>query len=158
MSHLWVNMGAIYRQAGQYQAAESSYLQALALDEWQHSAMSNLVVLYGILGREQEQAYWRGRVENYRESNPYFYAELGDMAAERGEWGEALARYNQAIDLLPGDSQLLFTRGLIYYRLNDLDAAARDMSRAIELATLRSDIDRYQAQLEEVRQARLAGL
>jgi len=83
MSHLWVNLGAIYRQAGQYEAAENSYLQALALDDWQHSAMSNLVVLYGMQGREQERAYWHSRVENYQQSNPYYYAELEEVRKPR---------------------------------------------------------------------------
>jgi Flp pilus assembly protein TadD len=158
MSHLWVNLGAIYRLAGQYQAAETSYLQALALDEWQYSAMANLTVLYGLQGREQEQAHWQQRVEHYRQTNPYYYAELGEDAGQQGDWEQALRYYNRAIELLPGDSELLFARGLVYYQLDELNESARDLKKAIERASLRSDAQYYESYLEKVRRAQLAGV
>jgi len=157
MPHLWVNLGAIYRQSGQYQAAEDSYLQALALDDWQFSAMSNLAVLYELQGREAERAYWLERVEGYRRNNPYYYADLGDEAAAAGNWQAALGHYQRAIELHPDDSELLFARSMIYYQLDKLQAAAADLKRAIEYATLRSDIDSYQQQLDALRRAGLAG-
>ena len=157
MAHLWVNLGAIYRQSGQYPAAEDSYLQALVLDDWQFSAMSNLAVLYELQGRAAERAYWLERVEGYRRNNPYYFADLGDEAAAAGDWRAALGHYQRAIELHPDDSQLLFARSMIYYQLEDVPAAAADLKRAIEHATLRSDIDSYQQQLEQLRQAGLAG-
>ncbi|MCP5205415.1 MAG: tetratricopeptide repeat protein [Pseudomonadales bacterium] len=157
MPHLWVNIGAIYRQAGQYAVAERSYLQALALDDWQFSAMANLAVLYELQGREQERSQWLQRVEGYRRNNPYYYADLGDEAAAAGLWQEALGHYQRAVELQPDDSQLLFARSMIHFRLQDLPAAAADLRQAIEHATMRSDIDSYQAQLETLRQAGLAG-
>ncbi len=157
MSHLWVNLGAIYRQTGQYRAAEDSYLQALALDQWQFSAMSNLALLYERQGREAEQSYWQERVEGYRRNNPYYYAGLGDEAAAAGDWQAALEYYQRAVRLNPENSQLLFARSLIYYQLDNLEAAAADLKRAIEHATLRSDLDNYQWQLEQLRRAGVAG-
>ena len=62
-----------------------------------------------------------------------------------------------AIELHPDDSGLLFARSMIYYQLDDLPAAAADLKRAIEFATMRSDIDSYQQQLEALRRAGLAG-
>ena len=59
--------------------------------------------------------------------------------------------------LAPTDSHLLFSRGVIYYQLNEFDAATADIEKAIEMATLYSDIAQYQLQLEEVRKAQLAG-
>ena len=61
------------------------------------------------------------------------------------------------MELLPRDSNLLFSRGLIHYQLSNYDAAATDIEFAIELATLYSDIAYYQLQLDEVHRARLAG-
>jgi Flp pilus assembly protein TadD len=156
-SHLWANLGAIYRSSGQHREAEQSYLQALELDFTEYSAMTNLAVLYGLEGREEERDYWLERVEIHRRSNPYYHAWLGDEVAASGDWAAALKHYQRAVALAPGDSNLVFSRGLIYYQLKDYEAAARDMEEAIELATLQSDIAFYQLQLEAVRETQPVG-
>ena len=157
-SHLWVNLGAIYRLAGQHREAESSYLYALQLAPRERSAMNNLVVLYGIEGRHEEQAYWEERVAQYRDANPYYHAWLGDQAADSGDWQQALQHYQSARSLLPEDSRLLYATGQIHYRMQDLAGAYDYLRRAIEAATLRSDIERYQRQLDEVEQRQLAAI
>jgi len=156
-AHLWVNLGALYRTNGQHREAEQSYLQALDLDGSQYSAMTNLAVLYGLEGRQQEQEHWLGRVDRHRQANPYYHAWQGDEAAATGDWPAALVHYDRAVALLADDGHLLFSRGLIHYQLGDLDAAALDMERAIDVATLQSEIGDYRRQLDAVRKARLAG-
>lgn len=158
MAHLWVNLGAIYRSAHQYREAEGSYLQALELDPWSHPAMTNLAILYGLEDRQEDRAYWLGRVERYRQSNPFYHAWLGDQAGKAGEWPAALEHYEAAVELSPRDSGLRFARGMIHYQLDDLDAAAADIQRAIELATLRSEVESYQAQLARLRQEQLVAI
>lgn len=158
MTHLWVNLGAIYRAAGQPDAAEQAYFQALKLDPGEHSAMNNLMVLYADLGREDERAYWATRVERHRQSSPFFHAWLGDRAAEREAWEKALGHYRRAIELRPDDSRLLYALGMIEYRRGDFDAATRWIGRAIDRATLRGDIDHYRLQLETVRREATAAL
>ena len=155
-AHLWANLGALYRFAGQHTEAEQSYLQALELDFTEYSAMTNLAVLYGLEGREQEQNYWLAQVESHRRANPYYHAWQGDEAAAVGDWAAALGHYDRAVSLAPTDSYLLFSRGVTYYRLNDYDAAALNIEQAIKLATLHSDIVYFERQLEEVRKAQLA--
>jgi len=150
MSHLWVNLGAIYRRAGQHRAAESSYLYALELDGMERSAMNNLMVLYGLEQREEERAYWATRVDRYRDRNPYYHAWLGDQSAEEGDWRGALARYQEALALAPEDSELNFAVGLIYEQLQQPRAARRYLQQAIERANLRKDLEVYRAKLEEV--------
>jgi tetratricopeptide (TPR) repeat protein len=156
-AHLWVNLGAIYRMADQHRDAEDSYLYALQLDPWDRSAMNNLVVLYNIEGRDQDRDYWEQRVARYRDANPFYHAWLGDEAAAGGNWERALHYYEEALALLPDDSRLLYSTGLAHYELDQLDAAAGYIQRAISTATLRSDIDSYQLQLEQVQQ-QLAGI
>ena len=155
--HLWVNIGAIYRFAGQHREAEDSYLYALQLDPWDRSAMNNLVVLYGMEGRQDDRSYWEGRVAGYRDANPYYHAWQGDRAADGGDWEAALRFYKEALDLLPDDSHLLYSTGLIHYRLDDLREASVYIRRAMETATLRSDINAYKLQLEAVRRKQQAG-
>ena len=83
---------------------------------------------------------------------------MGDKAAEAEDWGEALQHYQKALKILPKESHLLYTTGLIHYQLQDLEAANKHISLAIEAATLRRDIDTYQMQLDVVKQEQLAKL
>jgi Flp pilus assembly protein TadD len=156
--HLWVNVGAVYRFAGQHREAESSYLYALQLDPWDRSAMNNLVVLYGMEGRQEDRNYWEKRVAVYRDANPYYHAWQGDMAVERGDWQQALDYYREALDLLPEDASLLYATGMIHYQLDQLQQASAYLQRAMETATLRSDQQSYQLQLDQVRREMLAGI
>jgi len=157
-AHLWVNLGAIYRFAGQHREAESSYLYALQLDPWDRSAMNNLVVLYGIEGRAQDRDYWQVQVAHYRDENPYYHAWLGDQAAEAQDWQAALRHYEEALALLPEDSRLLYAAGISHYQLDELADASTYIKRAIKTANLRSDIEAYQLQLDAVRRKQLAGI
>jgi hypothetical protein len=53
---------------------------------------------------------------------------------------------------------LLYTTGLIYYRLDQLQEASTYINRAIATATLYSDINTYKLQLDAVRRKQLAGI
>ncbi len=158
MSHLWINLGAIYRQAGQHREAESAYLYALQLDPSAHSAMTNLVLLYQLEDRPQAAALWEQRVAAYRDANPYYHAWLGEEAQAAGDSRRALRHYDRAIELAPGDSQLLFVRGQIHYDLGQFEAAEADMEQAIESARLRSDIEFYRQVLDRVRREQVVGV
>ena len=154
--HLWVNLGAIYRVAGQYDDAERSYFRALQIDRFDHSATNNLVVLYERQGREEEYAYWSERSRRYRDKNPYYHSWLGDLAAGKDDWPAALEHYQQAVKLMPQDSRLLYGLGIIHHQLGDFDEATRQITLAIERASLARDIEEYEVRLESVRDDQLA--
>jgi Flp pilus assembly protein TadD len=151
--HLWVNLGAVYRQADDPAAAEQSYFRALALDDRERSAINNLVVLYSSQGRDTERAYWVERLDRYRQQNPYYHAWLGDRAGERENWQQALAHYRRAVELQPDDSNLIYAVGLLHYRLDDYDAATVWITRAIDAASFRDEQNAYQVQLRAVERA-----
>ena len=158
MSLLWVNLGAIYRLAGQHEEAERSYFHALRLNAADRSAMNNLVVLYDLEGREADSKYWNDKVAYYRMRNPYYHAWLGDKAGEADDWSQALMHYTDALRLEPEGTQLQYEMGVIHYQLGDLEAAGRYMSMAIASATLRADIESYQTQLDAIRKEQIADL
>jgi Flp pilus assembly protein TadD len=158
MPHLWVNLGAVYRLAGQYREAEASYRYALELDPGDRSAMNNLAVLFGLEGREDERQLWLARIERYRQTNPYYHAWLGDQAGRLGDWREALRHYERAVRLLPEDSQLLYAKGLIHYELDEVREAADLIRRAIDKAALSSDREAYQHRLDLMKREALVGL
>ena len=148
IAHLWVNLGAVYRHAGQHRDAEASYLQALDIDQWDRSAMNNLAVLYHIEGDAEQMAYWERRVERYRQSNPFYYAWLGDKAGELKDWSGAARHYKTALEMRPDDSSLLFALGLIHSRLGENETAFEYIQQAIDTAKIYSDKKAYQQQLE----------
>ncbi len=154
LPYLWVNLGAVYRYAGQHAAAERSYLRALELDPGNHSAMNNLVVLYRMDGRDTALAYWEERVASYRDANPYFHAWRGDQAAQSGDWRSARDHYQRALELAPEDSRLLHALGLAHAELDEPALAGVYLRSAIEHAVLRSDIDNYAAQLRALQEGR----
>ena len=158
MSHLWVNLGAIYRSAGQNDAAEKAYFRALALDRADHSAMNNLMVLYDATGREEESAYWEERMHRYRLRNPYYHASLGDAAGERGDWDAAYEHYSRAVKLHAEDGQLLYALGLIEYKRGNFDAATQLIEQAIDAANFAVDERAYRIQLEAIREQSAAAL
>ncbi|MBE9537590.1 MAG: tetratricopeptide repeat protein [Proteobacteria bacterium] len=158
MSLLWVNLGAIYRLAGQHEEAERSYFHALQLNSADRSAMNNLVVLYDLEGREEESKYWNDKVAYYRMRNPYYHAWLGDKAGEADDWPQALMHYTDALRLEPEGTQLQYEMGVIHYQLGNLEDAARYMSMAIASATLRADVESYKTQLDVIRKEQLADL
>lgn len=157
MAHLWINLGAIYRVAGQYRAAEDSYQYALLLDPLERSAMNNLAVLYGIEGRREEHEYWQQKVVRYRQENPYYHAWLGEQASETGDWQVAVGYYEKALALAPADSRLLYALGLVHGELGETGAAADYLQRAIDNADQRADISTYQTELRRLRGARREG-
>jgi Flp pilus assembly protein TadD len=152
ISQLWVNLGAIYRYTGQDADAERAYFHALDIDQWDRSAMNNLVVLYGQQNRETERNYWEDRLRRYRDKNPYYHASLGDEAMEAGEWKEARDHYERAVDIHPKDGQLIYSLGLAEYQCGDLKAAEKLIEQAVDMASFPLERERYQVALRNIRE------
>lgn len=152
LSQLWVNMGAIYRHAGQYREAEQSYLHALEIDQHDRSAMNNLVVLYEAQGREEDSAYWNHRTRRYRLSNPYYHANLGDIAMDDGLWDTAYEHYLRAKKLQPRDGELLYSLGRAAHQRGDDDEALSLITEAIEHALYNGERERYRVELRSIEQ------
>lgn len=148
---LWINLGALYRTNGQHRDAESSYMKALALDSQAHSAMTNLAILYGLEGRQEERAFWLDKIDYYRQINPYYHAWRGEEAADQGEFALALEHYDEAVRLMPSDSTLFYARGLVYYRLNDFEGALSDIRQALMVATRRTEISFYETEMARIK-------
>jgi len=52
---------------------------------------------------------------------------------QRGQYDEAIATYNKALQINPNSAEAYIQRGVAYHRKGDLGAAQRDNDRAIEL-------------------------
>ena len=155
LAPLWVNLGVLYRQSDQFDAAEASYREALRLDPRDRSALTNLLSLYEQRGLEDKLRGLQDRVEKYQAANPFYHAYLGDLAFEEGDAASAIKHYEQAIALAPKNSGLLFVAGSIRFKSGDLDGAEKDFEAAADNASLGSDLALFERMLDEVRQTRL---
>ncbi|WP_375499501.1 tetratricopeptide repeat protein [uncultured Nostoc sp.] len=62
-----------------------------------------------------------------------FYVRLGDECFEKGEYSNAIANYNQALQVKSSDTDLYYKRGLAHYQIGDYEAAIIDYSQAIQI-------------------------
>lgn len=158
LSQLWVNLGAIYRYTGQYREAEQAYFHALEVDRFDRSAMNNLVVLYEVEGRNDEREYWLDRMRSYRERNPYYHANLGDVALQEQDWDEAYVHYKKARRLQPEDGAITYNLGIAAHRLGKSREAEKLVSKAIELAAFTVEKERYRIELRSIQKEQAASL
>jgi tetratricopeptide (TPR) repeat protein len=61
------------------------------------------------------------------------YVKLGDECFEKGEYTNAIANYNQALQVKSSDVDLYYKRGLAHYQVGDYEAAIADYSQAIKM-------------------------
>lgn len=153
MSHLWVNLGAIYRLTGQYREAEQAYFRALDFDAGDRSAMNNLVVLYELEGRQQEQEYWLDRLHRYRDLNPYYHANLGELALNQEDWTTAAKHFARAHRLHPDDSQIIYNMGLAEHHRGNDERALELITEAIKVSAVTVEKERYRIQLRAIEQS-----
>jgi len=146
----------VYRRAEQPEAAESAYMYALEIDPYDRSAMNNLMVLYELLGQEEEYEYWLSRVDSYRDTNPYYHAWLGDQAGEEGDWRAAKVHYEDALALEPADAGLQFAMAIIYRELDQTKAALRYLEEAMDNATLYKEQQIYRVEYDKINRSLLA--
>ena len=156
--YLWVNLGAIYRQSGQNDAAEQSYLTALHLNPDSRSAMNNLAVLYSSLGDPQRAQQWQTRVAEHRQHNPYYYAYLGELAQQAGDTDQAIEYYREAIALKDSDAEFYYRLAKLYFSLQQRPESIRYVREAIERSRLVGERERYQNFLRQLSEPSLAQL
>lgn len=64
--------------------------------------------------------------------NAYYHSVMGSILQRQKRYGEAIAEYNQALELVPEDITSLTNRGEIYMQHGLIDEAKADFNKAIE--------------------------
>lgn len=65
--------------------------------------------------------------------NAYYHSVMGSILQREKRYGEAIAEYNQALELVPEDITSLTNRGEIYMQHGLTDEAKVDFEKAVEL-------------------------
>ena len=151
MAGLWVNLGALYSRRGHATGAETGYRRALEIEPGNKSALTNLAGLYRRAGRLDAAAYYEGRVQYYRDRNPYYHYQLASGAYRDEQFAEALASLAVAIRLKDDEHQFYYLRGLVHARLGDRRAAREDLQEALKYAQQGRLERAYNEKLEALR-------
>ena len=123
--------GMIEQQRGQLDAAGRAYRRALQIDRRQPVALNNLAVI--ALERKSNLAEAEGWAREATRLNPraaQLQHTLGDVLRAQGKKAEALAAYETAARLMPGDATLAFHHGRALAEAGQGERA-RDVIRAV---------------------------
>lgn len=127
--------GMIEHQRGRLDAAEQAYRRALDLDRRQPVALNNLAAI--ALARKTGLAEAEGWAREATRLNPraaHLQHTLGEVLRAQGKTADALAAYEAAASLLPGDARLAFHHGRAL-----AEAGQKDRAREVVRAALEKD-------------------
>jgi Flp pilus assembly protein TadD len=127
---VWSNLGLLLLRHDMPSAAEAAFMEALAIEPDRLSTLSNLQRLYYLQGRDTEAEQLALRLEEHRQSNPYYHAWLGDAAFDNGDYEQAVGHFENAISLKRDESFFYFRLSDSYKALGKHDAAARAYTKA----------------------------
>lgn len=153
IDYLWVNLGAIYRMAGQDAAAEAMYRQALELNPDSPSAMNNLAVLYFDRGELEESRRWEERVRKRRETNPFYHYYLGELAEAAGDQEQALEHFLDAIDLQEDEAEFYFRVARLFLAMERVEQSRSFAEKAVMHSRLVGERKTYQLFLEQLQRS-----
>ncbi len=133
----FVNRGRMYFILGDYESARQDYDEAIRLDPEIASAYVNRGLLYHREGDIDAALADYNHSLELEPGNPFALNNRAFAYAVKGEsLSEALGDASAAIDLQPDNGNFYDTRGLVYLKLGDPDAALIDYNAALDLDTL----------------------
>ena len=147
---LWINLGVVFVRNAQYDDAERSYRQALALEPDNLSALNNLALLAQQRGHAFTARRLLKRVERYRSANPYFLYWKGEQSLLSGNATAALHQFNEALSKAPTEADFHFALARTQLALGDRAAAQASFEAAIALASTDSVRQEYEQTFREL--------
>ncbi len=127
---LWINLGALYATKNDYEASIQSFETALQIDPHSQAAMSGLARSHARAGHAELAAFYRQQARNYLEANPYYHFAVAHAAFAKGDYVQALAAADAAIELDGRVGRFHFLKGLAEQQLGRNEAAAFSFQRA----------------------------
>ena len=110
--------------------AEFAYYQALEIDAYNYSALSNLAQFYETEGRGDEAQEIMNRVDRYRRRNPYFHYFVARVFYDEGQLAEARIFLDNAVRLKRDEPQFYEALALVATAEGDSVASGRYLARA----------------------------
>jgi Flp pilus assembly protein TadD len=153
----WINLGILHRREGYPAWAEAAYLQALAVDNYNLVAMSNIANLYEEQGLVEQAAAYRARVDSHRNRNPYYRYYLASEAFMHGDYDAAIEHAKYAIRKRDDEPRFYSLLSLSYLMSGDKVAARRWMAKAEAVSQKPSEQKKYGQKLDWLRKQASSG-
>jgi tetratricopeptide (TPR) repeat protein len=128
-----INMGYVYQQEGNIEAAIREYNKAISLKPNFLEAYNNLGTAYQLIGKPQEAIAVYNKI---LEIDPKFvkvYNNLGVIYNELGNLEEAIAVYKKAIEIAPGYAYAYYNLSRIYERIGKPKESIAAYKKAVEI-------------------------
>jgi tetratricopeptide (TPR) repeat protein len=146
-SFIWANLGVAQTHQGNLKEAEESYQRAIELNKHDMVALTNLVRLLEKEGRHEEVAPLQGRIEDFRNRNPYFHFSLGEEAFELGLFDESLQHYKDALRRKSDEPLFHHSMAKTYAQLGDVKKAIEHLKKARKYSPDETGRARYDQKL-----------
>ena len=146
-------LGTIYARHGNLDEAEQVYLHVVQLDPAQTRAMSNLADLYERQGKAADAALWQTRLAKLEPEPPYYHFNHGIAAMKLKDYATARDMFKRETVRSRDSAESHYWLSVAYYRLGNIDLAAKHLGIALDYSTSRGDRDLYSAKLEGLRKS-----
>ena len=135
---IWSNMGIVQRRLGNLALAEISYRQALQLDPYHWSALSNLAYVYDEYGNTERADELRHLSNNYKLRDPYYRYALAQYSYRKGDYQEAIDLLNISIARRRFEHRFYYLRALSFWGQGNKKSAIQNVKKAISVSRSRS--------------------
>ncbi len=144
-------LGVVYLRHGDLAAAEAILDHVLARKAQDKQALSNLAIVLEKLGRSDQAAALRTRLERMDPFPPYCFFFLGQEAMRQGDYQTAKEQFAKEVDRAEYNSEFHFWLGLADLKLGNLAEARHQVTLAMASSTDTANRDLYAAKLERLR-------
>ncbi|MCH7743095.1 MAG: hypothetical protein IIB71_10600 [Proteobacteria bacterium] len=119
MADVWNNMGATQNRLKRADLAKASFQQAILLDAFNNTAMSNLSRIYFAEGSVELGNYFADKVARYRKKNPYYRYAKAKSALLAQDYIKAREELDAAIRLKKDEADFYDALAEVYDGLGD---------------------------------------
>jgi tetratricopeptide (TPR) repeat protein len=116
---VWLRLGILQRELGQYDAALASFQQASTADPHNSAALLNEGMLYEFMGNKKEALAAYNKVLGVDPENPIALNDVAFLNAEAGvNLDQAMTFAEKAKQRVPNSPEISDTLGYVYYQKN----------------------------------------
>ena len=147
---MWINLGAAYKRLGDIDKAEEIYLKALASNDQNNLAASNLERLYRSQGKKSLADHFEKLAAKSRKRNPYLHYNEAKELFDNKRYLKASKSIRRAIKLHNLDPDFFELSSRIHQARNKPIEALKNLETAHNLSKTNEERIRYTAKVEMV--------